>query len=82
MKNNSITVIIRGSLEKFLDKSPKDSIIKINLGAKSIILDIVKELKIPKEYISLIAINGSLAYLDSKLNTGDRITLYPPISGG
>ena len=66
----------------FSDKSLNKKVLKINSDTKFKVLDILKETNIPKEYIALITINGSVSSLNSELKDGDKIILYPPVGGG
>lgn len=44
--------------------------------------DIVDEIGIRDQDIFVIMLNGASAGLDSPLSDGDRLGLFPPISGG
>ena len=82
MVNNNIIIELKGNLSRFSDKSLNKKVLKINSDTKFKVLDILKETNIPKEYIALITINGSVSSLNSELKDGDKIILYPPIGGG
>lgn len=82
MVNNNIIIELKGNLSRFSDKSLNKKVLKINSDTKFKVLDILKEMNIPKEYIALITINGSVSSLNSELKDGDKIILYPPVGGG
>lgn len=82
MVNNNIIVELKGNLSRFSDKSLNKKVLKINSDTKFKVLDILKEMNIPKEYIALITLNDSVSSLNSELKDGDKIILYPPIGGG
>jgi molybdopterin converting factor small subunit len=82
MVNNNIIIELKGNLSRFSDKSLNKKVLKINSDTKFKVLDILKETNIPKEYIALITINGSVSSLNSELKDGDKIILYPPVGGG
>lgn len=44
--------------------------------------ELVDALALPREEIKLIFLNGVHARMDSMVNDGDRIGLFPPIGGG
>ena len=43
---------------------------------------LVDLLDIPRKEVTLIFINGIHATMDTQVNDGDRIGLFPPIGGG
>lgn len=55
---------------------------KIQIGEGSTAEEIVDILKIRKNEISLMFINGKDAPFDYVLNDGDVISLFPPVGGG
>ena len=46
------------------------------------IRDVLKQLGIPEFEVNLVFINGDQANLDSIINGGERVVLYPPLGGG
>ena len=73
-----ITIKLFASLTRFTpdfaDKYP------ISYGTR--IRDIINRLGIPEDKAKLIFINGIKGELDSTLNGGERIGIFPPIGGG
>ena len=46
------------------------------------VLDIVHALNIPEKYAKLIFINNIRKELDTVLQDGDRLGIFPPVGGG
>lgn len=44
--------------------------------------ELIKELELPQEQISIIFVNGRHAKFDTILNEGDEVSFFPPIGGG
>lgn len=44
--------------------------------------DVIKELNLPLEEISIIMINGRHGNLDSLLEANDRLSFFPAVGGG
>lgn len=46
------------------------------------ISNIIEELGLPPEQVSIIFVNGRHAKPDTILNDGDEVAMFPPIGGG
>lgn len=44
--------------------------------------DIIKELKIDKNDVSILLVNGINSPLDKKLSKEDVVSIFPPVGGG
>ncbi len=44
--------------------------------------DVVNEAGIPAEAVFIVMVNNERADLDASLGDGDRLALFPPVSGG
>jgi molybdopterin converting factor small subunit len=44
--------------------------------------DVVKELKVPRDDIKIMFINGIHAKGAERLKEGDRVGIFPPVAGG
>jgi molybdopterin converting factor small subunit len=44
--------------------------------------DVIQKLRIPIDSVKLIFVNGVHAKVDTALNDGDRLGLFPPVGGG
>lgn len=82
MANKKITIEFKGNLSRFLAENLNKKVLKIDLISKSKVSDILKKTSIPKEYIALITINGSVSSINSELKDADKIIFYPPLGGG
>jgi len=77
-----IYVKLKGRLIDFRDLNHDKSDILLDVRAKIKILDVLKKIKIPREHIGLFMINRKVVDINTQLNEGDLLTLYPPIAGG
>lgn len=77
-----ISIEKMGNLVKIDKKFSNKKNIKLITKENSTIADILKELGIPKNFITLILINDKISTVDSKLQNQDKIILYPPMGGG
>lgn len=66
------------SLISFLPDS--DAPYRIQAGTR--IQDVLDQLKIPRETVKLIFINGRKTGPDTLLEGGERVGIFPPIGGG
>lgn len=82
MANKKITIELKGNLSRFLAENLNKKVLKIDLISKSKVSDILKITNIPKGYIALITINGSVSSINSELKDADKIIFYPPVGGG
>jgi len=73
-----ITIKLFASLTKFAP----DSADKYPISSGTRIRDIINRLGIPEDKAKLIFINGVKVDLDSSLNGGERIGIFPPVGGG
>jgi sulfur carrier protein ThiS len=61
----------------------KRSRIEVHLEGETALLDLVRELGVPEAEIALAAVNRTVVSLsEARVNDGDRLDLYPPMSGG
>lgn len=44
--------------------------------------EILSYLRIPREEVAILLINGRYSAIDSSLKNGDIIALFPPVGGG
>ena len=54
----------------------------LNLDAGATVSSVIGALGIPRTVKMVILINGRRAAKDTRLETKDKITLFPPIEGG
>ena len=62
----------RGSRKRFL--------MEITEGTK--IRDLLAQLKVPKDAVKILFINGVHANGDTIVKDGDRLGIFPPVAGG
>lgn len=52
------------------------------IGEKTTVRDVVQALQIPEEKAKLVFVNSEKKPLDTLLNDGDRLGIFPPVGGG
>jgi sulfur carrier protein ThiS len=60
--------------------SGKRFVMEITEGTK--IRDLLAQMKLPKEAVKIIFLNGVHASADATLRDGDRLGIFPPVAGG
>ncbi|BDQ36510.1 hypothetical protein SYK_08700 [Pseudodesulfovibrio nedwellii] len=66
------------TLAKFLPENGDDYPIETGETVRSL----VGKLGMPEKDVTLIFINAVRSNLDSEVNNGDRVGLFPPVGGG
>jgi molybdopterin converting factor small subunit len=74
----TIELRLFAGLQRFNPPSPEAYPIKEGTTIRTL----VKALNIPEEKAKLIFINGIKATLDSVLQGGERVGIFPPVGGG
>ncbi len=77
-KQAHITLKLFADLGKFLP----DSADQYPVTPGTSVRDLLIELKIPEEQAKLIFIDGIRGELDSVLQGGERVGIFPPVGGG
>lgn len=54
----------------------------LDLAEGSSVMDIIEELKIDKEEVAILLINGRDGQLDTPLKNEDVVSIFPPVGGG
>ena len=73
-----IRLELKATLKRFLPDSPDAYSIESGIRVK----DLVKQLGIAEYEVNLVFIDGVSANLDSSIEGGERVTLFPPLGGG
>lgn len=77
-KKAFITLKLFATLGKFTPDSADNYPVEPGTSIR----DLIAGLKIPEEKAKLIFIDGIKGELDSTLNGGERIGIFPPVGGG
>jgi sulfur-carrier protein len=80
IRNMSVHVSLFANLRDYSPGSEGHFDLRLASGAS--IADLVAALHIPPVVQMVILINGRRADLDTVLNAGDSVTLFPPMEGG
>ncbi|MCI0476175.1 MAG: MoaD/ThiS family protein [Anaerolineales bacterium] len=57
--------------------------VEINVPASTLLLDLLRDLKIPVAEIAVVVINGQVVDLaTARVTDSDRVELFPPVGGG
>jgi molybdopterin converting factor small subunit len=73
-----ITVKLNASLRQYVKLVSNDGTLLLEMEENATAREIVQKLAIPLEKVKMILLNGKGVGLDSILNDGDRIALFPP----
>jgi len=73
-----VTVKLNASLRQYGKSVSNDGTFLLEIEENSTAREIVQKLAIPLEKVKMILLNGKGVGLDSILNDGDRIALFPP----
>lgn len=74
-----VEVFLKGSLNRYFGGSNKG---EMHLPEGAVVGDILQQLSLPREKTSLISVNGVKVSLAAPLREGDRVVIFPPVSGG
>ncbi len=75
-----IDVRLYANLTRTADKAATEFQVEARPGLT--VKDVVDEGDIPAQDVRIVLVNGRTAELDSPLSDGDRVGLFPAISGG
>lgn len=74
-----INVTLKGPLNRYFDGA-KAKELSFSYGLT--IEELIKKISLPREYVSIIAVNGTKVPLNYSLQNEDDVVIYPPVSGG
>ena len=78
---NTVEVRLYASVQKYFPDLAISEALVITLDDKAKLEDLLNKLKIPKEQITLVIVNGKREEESYLLRDGDRIGIFPPIAG-
>lgn len=55
---------------------------KLDLADEATVADLLAALRIPAAVEAVLLVNGRRAHPVTRLNSGDEVTLFPPMEGG
>ena len=73
---SDIQIHLYGSLRN-MGKKHDESVIQTGLKSEALLVDILKQLKIPFDLVQLVMVNHKAVHMDSTIYPGDRIALFP-----
>jgi len=73
---SDIQIHLYGSLRNMGEKHDEFTI-RTNLKSEALLVDILKQLKIPLNLVQLVMVNHKAVYMNSTIYPGDRIALFP-----
>ncbi len=73
-----VEVVLYASLQKYKSRIQNGYSIENQISVG----DILVELGIPEDYVGLVFIDNKRSQLDSVLEGGEKLSLFPPIGGG
>jgi molybdopterin converting factor small subunit len=77
-----IEMSLYASLSRYAPEGSRGKrfVLEITEGTK--IGDLLTQLKVPKDAVKMIFLNGVHAGGDAPLKDGDRLGIFPPVAGG
>ncbi|MEM2905216.1 MAG: MoaD/ThiS family protein [Candidatus Bathyarchaeia archaeon] len=74
-----VTVTLYGNLPSYLGGKEK---LTVTAEPGTTVQDLVKQLRLPKEEVWLVSVNGSRAEERQPLQDGDEVRIFEPVTGG
>lgn len=74
-----IQITLKGPLKKY-DKDV--TMQRRDWPAGTVVKDIVTAMNLPGQFISMVTVNGVKATMEDQLQEGDKIAVFPYVSGG
>jgi len=76
-----IKIQLFATLQSYLVQGSKGTQV-LNVPEGASVLQVLNQLKIPKEIPKIILINGLQKKVEDVLREGDTVSVFPPIAGG
>jgi sulfur-carrier protein len=70
------------TLRSFLPPDSRDGVVFLDVPDGSTVRDVANRLGIPPDLERVALVNGLDRTPDTRLDAGDVVTLFPPLSGG
>jgi sulfur carrier protein ThiS len=77
-----VEVHLLATLSRYLPPDSRESVILVELPGEVTAKDLVAHLGISDDLPAVMLVNGIDAVPSQRLNEGDVVTLFPPLSGG
>lgn len=77
-----IELYLYATLAKYLPENAGPRSVTLDVENNACIRDVVGRLRIPEERIKLVFVNGVHGRMDTVVEDGDRVGLFPPVGGG
>jgi sulfur-carrier protein len=77
-----VEVRLFATLRSFLPPDSRDGVVFLDVPDGSTVRDVAKRLGIPPDLERVALVNGLDRTPDTRLDAGDVVTLFPPLSGG
>jgi len=79
---NKVEVRLYASLRKYHPSSGDSDAFNLELAAQAKLGDLITKLKIPRQEIGVLMVNGKWQKETQPLKDGDRVGIFPLIGGG
>lgn len=77
-----VRVQLFASLGRYAPESGLEGFQEVDLGDGATVQDLLSRLRVPREAIKLVFVNGVHAKPETVLRHGDRVGVFPPVAGG
>lgn len=79
---NIMQIFIKLKLFATLEKFSPEISGPYSITSGATVGDLIDQLKIPRDKVKLIFVNGVRSIFSSSLQEGDRVGIFPPVGGG
>jgi molybdopterin synthase sulfur carrier subunit len=77
-----VEIRLYAGLRRYHPDGQSSDAFTMELGDRATLSDVIDRLKIPRQEVSVLMVNGKWEKEDYPLKEGDRIGLFPLIGGG
>ncbi len=79
---SKVEIRLYAGLRKYHPNGQSSDAFTLEMGKDAKLADIIDALKIPRQEVSVLMVNGKWEKEDYPLKEGDRVGLFPLIGGG
>ncbi len=77
-----IEVQLFASLGRYAPEGSEAASFEVHLGPGATVADLLGRLRVPRDVVKLVFVNGVHAAEQTALQEGDRVGVFPPVAGG
>lgn len=81
-----VRLTLFGDLRQYLPAGSQFNHVDLDLSSEAMVSDVMQQVVLPETKTWLLMLNGDLVhepdYINTRLQEGDEVVLFPPIKGG